>query len=144
MDVRMLGTDGVEATRRIVDSGADCQVVMLTTFDLDRHILDALRAGAVGILLKDGPAQSLVEAVDLLVGRMVRPLRRRGRLRIEQRQQCLAGDTDLLGGPAEFVQPCGQLRDLLPRRPHTEPRSAPDLTMSNVRKLGTRPPGALQ
>lgn len=49
---------------------------------------------------------------------MVRQLRRRrrGRLRIGQRQQCLAGDPDLLGGPAEFVQPCGQLRDLLPRR----------------------------
>ncbi|MFD5309568.1 LuxR C-terminal-related transcriptional regulator, partial [Streptomyces ardesiacus] len=66
MDVRMPGTDGVEATRRIVESGAEAQVVMLTTFDLDRHVLDALRAGAVGFLLKDGPAQSLVEAVRMV------------------------------------------------------------------------------
>ncbi|QNE84498.1 response regulator [Streptomyces rutgersensis] len=66
MDVRMPGTDGVEATRRIVESGAEAQVVMLTTFDLDRHVLDALRAGAVGFLVKDGPAQSLVEAVRMV------------------------------------------------------------------------------
>ncbi|MFI1957917.1 response regulator [Streptomyces althioticus] len=66
MDVRMPGTDGVEATRRILESGAEAQVVMLTTFDLDRHVLDALRAGAVGFLLKDGPAQSLVEAVRMV------------------------------------------------------------------------------
>jgi DNA-binding NarL/FixJ family response regulator len=63
MDVRMPGTDGVEATRRIVESGSASRVVMLTTFDLDHHILDALRVGASGFLVKDGPAESLVEAV---------------------------------------------------------------------------------
>ncbi|GAA3485566.1 hypothetical protein GCM10018966_100990 [Streptomyces yanii] len=41
--------------------------------------------------------------------------RRRGRLRVGQLQQCLAGDPDFLGGPAEFVELCGQLRDLFPR-----------------------------
>jgi DNA-binding NarL/FixJ family response regulator len=63
MDVRMPGMDGVEATRRIVESGSTSRVIMLTTFDLDRHILDALRVGASGFLVKDGPAESLVEAV---------------------------------------------------------------------------------
>ena len=63
MDLRMPGTDGVEATRRIVASGSRARVVVLTTFDLDQHVLDALRAGAVGFLLKDVTAQALVDAV---------------------------------------------------------------------------------
>jgi hypothetical protein len=55
---------------------------------------------------------------DLLVGRMIRQLggRQRGRLGTGRLQQRLAGYPDLLGSAAEFVQPCGQLRDLLPRR----------------------------
>ena len=64
MDLRMPGTDGVEATRRIVASGSRARGVVLTTFDLDQHVLDALRAGAVGFLLKDVTAQSLVDAVQ--------------------------------------------------------------------------------
>jgi DNA-binding NarL/FixJ family response regulator len=63
MDLRMPGTDGVEATRRIVASGASARVLALTTFDLDQHVVDALRAGAVGFLLKDVTAESLVEAI---------------------------------------------------------------------------------
>ena len=63
MDLRMPGTDGVEATRRIVGSGARARVLALTTFDLDQHVVDALRAGAVGFLLKDVTSESLVEAV---------------------------------------------------------------------------------
>lgn len=63
MDLRMPGTDGVEATRRIVASGARARVLALTTFDLDQHVVDALRAGAVGFLLKDVTSDSLVEAV---------------------------------------------------------------------------------
>ncbi len=64
MDVRMPGTDGVEATRRIVAAGLPCRVVMLTTFDLDQHVYDALVAGAAGFLLKDASAQQLVAAVE--------------------------------------------------------------------------------
>lgn len=64
MDVRMPGTDGIEATRRIVAAGLPCRVVILTTFDLDRHVYDALRAGAAGFLLKDASAQQLVSAVE--------------------------------------------------------------------------------
>ena len=63
MDVRMPGTDGVEATRRIVAGGSAARVIVLTTFDLDQHVVDALRAGAVGFLLKDVTAEGLVDAV---------------------------------------------------------------------------------
>jgi DNA-binding NarL/FixJ family response regulator len=64
MDVRMPGTDGIEGTRRIVDAGLPCRVVILTTFDLDRHVYDALTAGAAGFLLKDATAAQLVSAVE--------------------------------------------------------------------------------
>lgn len=64
MDVRMPGTDGIEATRRIVAGGLPCRVVVLTTFDLDRHVYDALRAGAAGFLLKDASADQLVSAIE--------------------------------------------------------------------------------
>ncbi|MFI8193374.1 response regulator [Streptomyces sp. NPDC085946] len=63
MDIRMPGTDGVEATRSIVDGGLRSRVIILTTFDLDQHVVDALRAGASSFLVKDGPADSLVSAI---------------------------------------------------------------------------------
>jgi DNA-binding NarL/FixJ family response regulator len=69
MDVRMPVMDGIEATRRIVGgSGADTgpRIVMLTTFDLDEHVYDALGAGASGFLLKDVTAERLFDAVRVV------------------------------------------------------------------------------
>ena len=64
MDVRMPKVDGIEATRRIVAADLPTRVLVLTTFDLDAHVFDALRAGAAGFLLKDVTADRLVAAVE--------------------------------------------------------------------------------
>lgn len=63
MDIRMPIMDGVEATRRIRGELPGCQVLMLTTFDDEEYILDALSAGACGYLLKDIPAHDLASAI---------------------------------------------------------------------------------
>ncbi len=65
MDLRMPILNGVEATRRIRAQHAGCQVIVLTTFDDDEDVFDALRAGAVGYLLKDAPQEKLLEAIRL-------------------------------------------------------------------------------
>ena len=64
MDVRMPRMDGIEATRRVVASGSTSRVIMLTTFDVDQHVFDALRAGASGYLLKDAGGDHIVAAVE--------------------------------------------------------------------------------
>ena len=69
MDIRMPGVDGLEATRRIVAETGDEQpvaVLMLTTFDLNEYVYDALRAGASGFLLKDVVAEDLIAAVRVV------------------------------------------------------------------------------
>lgn len=63
MDVQMPNVDGLEATRRIVGAIAGCRVVILTTFDRDDYLFEALRAGASGFLLKNASPEDLVEAV---------------------------------------------------------------------------------
>jgi len=64
MDIRMPVMDGLEATRRILADGAGApKVVILTTFDLDDYVYEALRAGASGFLLKDAPRADLIAAV---------------------------------------------------------------------------------
>jgi DNA-binding NarL/FixJ family response regulator len=67
MDVRMPGTDGIEATRQLVSGPGDGpRVLILTTFDLDDYVFDALRAGASGFLLKDVTAERLFDAVRVV------------------------------------------------------------------------------
>ncbi len=66
MDVRMPGMDGIEATRRLTGTGAGPRVLILTTFDLDEYVYDALRAGASGFLLKDVTAERLFDAVRVI------------------------------------------------------------------------------
>jgi DNA-binding NarL/FixJ family response regulator len=64
MDVRMPELDGIEATRRLLSNGdGGTKVVMLTTFDMDEYVYDALRAGASGFLLKDVPPEHLVDGI---------------------------------------------------------------------------------
>jgi len=67
MDVRMPGLDGIEATRQLATAGSPGpRVLILTTFDLDQYVFDALRAGASGFLLKDVTAERLFEAVRVV------------------------------------------------------------------------------
>jgi DNA-binding NarL/FixJ family response regulator len=63
MDIRMPGMDGLEATRRLMTTQNPPRVLMLTTFDLDEYVYDALRAGASGFLLKDVRPEQLADAV---------------------------------------------------------------------------------
>jgi len=66
MDVRMPGTDGIEATRQLAAGDLAPKVLILTTFDLDEYVFDALRAGASGFLLKDVTAERLFDAVRVV------------------------------------------------------------------------------
>ncbi len=66
MDIRMPVLDGLEATRRLVAATADTRVLILTTFDLNEYVYEALRAGASGFLVKDAPAAQLVTAIRVV------------------------------------------------------------------------------
>jgi DNA-binding NarL/FixJ family response regulator len=66
MDVRMPEVDGIEATRRIVASGSEARVIVLTTYDADEYVFAALRAGASGFLLKDVRPVELLEAIRVV------------------------------------------------------------------------------
>jgi DNA-binding NarL/FixJ family response regulator len=68
MDIRMPELDGIAATRKITagDAGHAARILILTTFDLDEYVYDALAAGASGFLLKDVPAEQLVDAIRVV------------------------------------------------------------------------------
>jgi DNA-binding NarL/FixJ family response regulator len=71
MDIRMPEVDGLEATRRLLDGAEGAggpKVLILTTFDLDEYVYEALRAGASGFMLKDTPPERLVEAIRVVAG----------------------------------------------------------------------------
>jgi DNA-binding NarL/FixJ family response regulator len=66
MDIRMPVLDGIAATRTLLERGSRTRVLVLTTFDLDEYVFEALRAGASGFLLKDAPAEELSAAIRVV------------------------------------------------------------------------------
>ena len=66
MDVRMPALDGLEATRRILATDTATRVIILTTFDADEYVFEALRAGGSGFLLKNSPPEQLIHAVNVV------------------------------------------------------------------------------
>jgi len=68
MDIRMPELDGLEATRRILAADRAARVLILTTFDLDEYVYEALRAGASGFVLKDDPPEQLLVAIRTVAG----------------------------------------------------------------------------
>jgi DNA-binding NarL/FixJ family response regulator len=68
MDIRMPELDGLEATRRILSEEGAPRVLILTTFDLDEYVYEALRAGASGFVLKDDPPEQLLAAIRVVAG----------------------------------------------------------------------------
>jgi DNA-binding NarL/FixJ family response regulator len=75
MDIRMPVLDGLSATRLVRESHPTVQVLVLTTFDLDEYVYEAIRAGAAGFVLKDAPADDIVRAVRVVAadGAMIAP-----------------------------------------------------------------------
>ena len=72
MDIRMPILDGIEATRQLRHASSDARVIVLTTFGLDEYVIDALRAGAAGFVLKEAPPEHILSAIhDVAAGRAV-------------------------------------------------------------------------
>ncbi|MBX9423915.1 MULTISPECIES: response regulator transcription factor [Streptomyces] len=68
MDIRMPGLDGIEATRRIIATGARTRILIVTTFDLDEYAYEGLRAGASGFLVKDAQPEELLAGIRAVAG----------------------------------------------------------------------------
>ena len=104
MDIRMPNMDGLAATRKLVADNDDTRVLVLTTFDLDEYVFEALRSGASGLLLKDATAEDLIAAIRTLAageamldpsvtGRVIKTFARAPKPSIDSRTQ-LARLTD--------------------------------------------------
>jgi DNA-binding NarL/FixJ family response regulator len=107
MDVRMPVLDGIEATRRILRGGSQARVMILTTFGLDGYVYDALRAGAIGFMLKDAPPEEIAAAVRIVAGgdALLAPAVTRAVIEEFARQP----------PPAAAVEPPAALAELTPR-----------------------------
>jgi DNA-binding NarL/FixJ family response regulator len=73
MDIRMPLLDGISATRELQSAGVTTKILMLTTFDLDEYVFEALRAGASGFILKDAPAEDLAAAIRVVASGKLPP-----------------------------------------------------------------------
>jgi DNA-binding NarL/FixJ family response regulator len=112
MDIRMPGVDGIEATRQLTAGGRDRpRILILTTFDLDEYVYDALRAGASGFLLKDVTAERLFDAVRVIA----------------------AGEALL--APTVTRRLIGEFAQLKPRQPAPVADSLPELTWRETEVL---------
>jgi DNA-binding NarL/FixJ family response regulator len=112
MDVRMPVLDGIEATRLLVNNGLADQVrprvLILTTFDLDQYVYDAIRAGASGFLLKDVTAEGLFDAVRVIAAG-------EGLLAPTVTRRLISQFARLRPPPGPAVEPAGPPRAVLPR-----------------------------
>ncbi|CAN5258414.1 response regulator transcription factor [soil metagenome] len=102
MDIRMPQLDGIEATRRIIGASTTARVLILTTFDLDEHLYNAMSAGASGFLLKDAPPEQFVTAIRMVAAgeALVAPaITRRLIERFVQRPR--SGDSSRIAGLTE-------------------------------------------
>jgi len=108
MDVRMPEMDGIEATRRLLEHNGATKVVMLTTFDMDEYVYEALRAGASGFLLKDVPPEQLVAGIRAVA----------------------SGDSLLAPSVTRRL-----IQDFVRRRPDTLRAAAPELARLTTREV---------
>jgi DNA-binding NarL/FixJ family response regulator len=108
MDVRMPGTDGIEATRRVTALPDPPRVVVLTTFDLDEYVVAAIGAGASGFLLKDAPPEEMLAAVRTVhAGDSV--------IAASSTRRLLQHVAPMLRGAGAAAAPATELTELTPR-----------------------------
>jgi DNA-binding NarL/FixJ family response regulator len=110
MDIRMPRLDGIEATRRIRAGSRAARVLVLTTYDLDEYVFDALKAGASGFLLKDAPADQLVAGIRVIAAgdALLAP-------QVTKRliEEFASRPTPPPGGPAELAELTAREREIL-------------------------------